>query len=77
MLESMGQQALLSILVNLLVLVIVWWSIQSFKFDLFMKQPDGVKAKAFMVLLTLSITHLVSSFLLNYLNWSIMLRHLF
>ncbi|UCZ53007.1 DUF1146 family protein [Bacillus shivajii] len=77
MLESMGQQALLSIIVNLLVLIVVWWSIQSFKFDLFLKNPEGVKAKAFIVLFTLSITHLVSSFLLNYLNWSMMLRHLF
>ncbi|MFA9560198.1 DUF1146 family protein [Evansella sp. AB-rgal1] len=77
MLESLGQQGLLNIIVNLMVLVIVWWSIQSFKLDLFVKNPDGVKAKALLILITLAVTQLVSSFLLNYLNWSMTLRHLF
>ncbi|WP_078593532.1 DUF1146 family protein [Evansella clarkii] len=76
MLESMGHQAVVSIIVNLMVLVVVWWAIQSFKFDLFFKNPEGPKTKAFMILITIALTHLVSSFLLNYLNWSMMLRHL-
>ncbi|MBU9710582.1 DUF1146 family protein [Evansella tamaricis] len=75
--ESLGQQALLYILVNLTVLVFVWWAIQSFKFELFVKDPDDIKAKVLVILVTLGLTHLVSGFLLNYLNWSMMLRHLF
>lgn len=76
MLESLGLDALISIIVNLMVLVIVWWAIQSFKFDLFLKDPEGPKAKAFLIILTISITHLVSSFLLNYFQWAKMLKHL-
>ncbi|MDG5787294.1 DUF1146 family protein [Evansella sp. AB-P1] len=77
MLESLGQQGLFNIIINLMVLTIVWWSVQSFKIDLFVKNPHGPKAKALLVLITIAITHLVTSFLLNYLNWSLMLRHLF
>ncbi|MDQ0257213.1 putative integral membrane protein (TIGR02327 family) [Evansella vedderi] len=77
MFQSLGQQALLSIFVNLMVLTIVWWSIQTFKMELFVKDPDDPKAKVLVIIIAVALTHLVSSFLLNYLNWSMMLRHLF
>jgi uncharacterized integral membrane protein (TIGR02327 family) len=77
MIDSLGQQSLFNILISLMVLTIVWWAVQSFKFDLFVKNPDGVKAKALVIIVTLALTHMVTSFLLNYLNWSTMLRHLF
>lgn len=76
MLESLGMDALINIIVNLMVLVIVWWAVQSFKLDLFLKDPNGPKAKTFLIILTISITHLVSSFLLNYFKWATMLKHL-
>ncbi|MCD8509305.1 MAG: DUF1146 family protein [Bacillus sp. (in: Bacteria)] len=77
MLQNLGQQALLSIFVYLMVLTIVWWSISSFKMDLFVKDPDDPKAKVLVILIVVALTHLVSSFLLDYLNWSLLLRHLF
>ncbi|PTL37308.1 DUF1146 family protein [Alkalicoccus saliphilus] len=77
MLDSIGQQSLFNIMISLMVLVVVWWCVQSFRFDLFVKDPDGMKAKALMVLTTVALTHLVTSFLLNYLNWSTSLRYLF
>ncbi|MCE7792490.1 DUF1146 family protein [Salipaludibacillus sp. CUR1] len=77
MIDSLGQQSLFNILISLMVLTVVWWAVQSFKFDLFVKNPDGAKAKALVIIVTLALTHMVTSFLLNYLNWSTMLRHLF
>lgn len=77
MFQSLGQQALLNLFVYLMVLTIVWWSMSSFKWDLFVKSPDDPKAKVLVILITVALTHLVSSFLLDYLNWSMMLRHLF
>lgn len=77
MLQSIGQDALLNIIVSLMVLVIVWWAVQAFKLDLFVKNPKGVQAKLLQVIITIAIAYMVSSFLLNYLNWSTMLKHLF
>ncbi|MGJ9384744.1 hypothetical protein CR203_05830 [Salipaludibacillus neizhouensis] len=77
MIDSLGQQSLFNILISLMVLTVVWWSVQSFKFELFLTNPNGAKAKALMVIITIALTHLVTSFLLSYLNWSTMLRHLF
>jgi len=77
MIESVAQQSLFNILISLMVLVVVWWSIQSIRLDLFVRDPDGVKAKALMILITLALSHMVTSFLLNYLNWSTSIRFLF
>ncbi|WP_240376148.1 DUF1146 family protein [Bacillus piscicola] len=72
-----GQEALLHILVNLFFLVIVWWSLQTFRFDVFVRNPSGSKAKLLMIFITVAISHLVSSFFLDYLDVSLMLRYLF
>lgn len=77
MIDQLGQQSLFNILISLMVLVLVWWSVQSIRMELFLKDPDGVRAKAFMVIITISLTYLITGFILNYLNWSQSLRFLF
>ncbi|WP_017726018.1 DUF1146 family protein [Halalkalibacterium ligniniphilum] len=76
MMEGFGQQALIHIFVNVVFLAITWWALQSFRFDLFVKNPKGPQAKLLMILLTIAIGHLVSSFFMDYFNSSMMLRHL-
>ncbi|WP_209123345.1 DUF1146 family protein [Alkalihalobacillus sp. BA299] len=75
--DGFGMQGLLHITVNLMFVVITWWALQTFKFDLFLKDPKGPKAKTLMILLTIAIAYLVSSFFLDYLNGSTMLKYLF
>ncbi|HHY20459.1 MAG TPA: DUF1146 domain-containing protein [Bacilli bacterium] len=75
--DGFGQQALLHIFVYICMLTLIWWALQAVKFDLFLKNPRGPRAITLMILLTIAIAHLVSSFLLDYLNWSTMLRYLF
>ncbi|QKS72746.1 DUF1146 domain-containing protein [Paenalkalicoccus suaedae] len=77
MIDSIGQQSLFNILISLMVVTVVWWCVQSFRFDLFVKDPDGIKAKGLMIIFTIALSHLVTSFLLNYLNWSTMISDLF
>lgn len=77
MMHPEGQEALIHIIVNLFFLVIVWWCLQAFRFDVFLREPDSPKAKLFTILVTIAIAHLVSSFFIDYLNVSLMLRYLF
>ncbi|MDA3129956.1 DUF1146 family protein [Aliibacillus thermotolerans] len=72
-----GQEAIIHIIVNLFFLVIVWWSLQSFRFDVFVRDPDSPRAKVLVILVTIALTYLVSSFFLDYLKGSLMLRYLF
>ena len=74
--EGMGQQALIHIIINIFFLALTWWALQSFRLEVFLKNPHGAKAKMFMILLTIAIAHLVSQFFLDYLNSSLMLQYL-
>ncbi|RKD76094.1 putative integral membrane protein (TIGR02327 family) [Sinobaca qinghaiensis] len=71
-----GQEAVLHILVNIFFLIVVWWSLQAFRFDVFLRNPEGLKAKLLYLFVTIAISYLVSSFFMEYLQGSFMLRNL-
>lgn len=77
MFEPFGQQALVYLLVNIMFLVIIWWGLQAFRFDVFIKDAKGPRGIVLKIVITIALTHLVSSFFLDYLNMSRMLRFLF
>lgn len=72
-----GVQALLYLIVNLFFVVVTWWALQSFRFDVFLKDPDSPRAKVLMLLVTIVIGSVVGSFFFNYLYQSLRLPYLF
>ncbi|GAK05698.1 hypothetical protein JCM19037_4224 [Geomicrobium sp. JCM 19037] len=75
--DQIGQHALLHITFNLFVLVIVWWSLQALKLDRIIQHPKSGRGMMLFILIAVAITHLVSTFFLEYLNQALMLRYLF
>lgn len=41
MTDGFGQDALIQIVVNLMFLGLSWWALQSFRFDLFVREPKA------------------------------------
>ncbi|MCK0470052.1 DUF1146 family protein [Halalkalibacter sp. APA_J-10(15)] len=76
MLEGFGQQAMLAIVINVFFIAVTWWALQSFRFDLFVKDPEGPRAKVLMIIVTIAIAQLVSQFFLDYMYSSQMLRYI-
>ncbi|BAB07470.1 BH3751 [Halalkalibacterium halodurans C-125] len=74
--QDFGQQALIHIVVHVMFLAAVWWALQSFKFDLFVKNPKSPQAMLLMIFVTIALAYLVSSFFLQYLESSLMLRYI-
>lgn len=72
-----GQQALLSLLVNLSCIVITWWALQAINLEKFIKKGKVIQAKVLLIVLTITIASIVSNFFLNYLLWSQQLPFLF
>lgn len=72
-----GMQALLSVIVHIIFLVVTWWALQSFRMDVFFKDPTDPRAKVLMILVTIAIGSIVGNFFMNYLNWSLQLKYLF
>ncbi|QOY37223.1 DUF1146 family protein [Anaerobacillus isosaccharinicus] len=77
MLEQFGHQALVHLIVSLMFLVIIWWALQAFRFEVLVKNPKSPQGIVLMIITTIALTQLVSTFFLDYLNYSKMLRFLF
>lgn len=75
--ESLGQQALVSMISHIIFIIITWRVLQGVNFDPLIKKGKVFEAKALMILLTITIGTAVSDFLLNYLQWAGQLVYLF
>ncbi|WP_229724936.1 DUF1146 family protein [Paenibacillus abyssi] len=65
---------LMSIVVTLLSITFAWYVIQEIKLDAFVKRPRSRQARMLQVLLAIVLGHGFASFILDYLQWSSMLR---
>ncbi|NMH70584.1 DUF1146 domain-containing protein [Bacillus sp. RO3] len=70
MIESFGQQALISMLVHLFVFGVTFWSLQSIQLDKLLKKNRVAQGRLLYILLTVAIGSSVSRFLLDYYLWS-------
>lgn len=77
MVTSFGVQALLYIVVHILFLVVTWWALQSFRIDVFFKDPEGVRAKVFLLFLAIAVSSAVGNFFLHYFYETLRLKYLF
>lgn len=74
---TLAVQGLLSILLSLVFITLSWFSLQSFKFDLFFNRPNGAQAKILLIFISIALGHAVASFFMDYLGWSLMLKTFF
>ncbi|WP_438348818.1 DUF1146 family protein [Paenibacillus sp. FA6] len=72
-----GVSGLVSIVVSLICIWISWWALQNLKLDLFIRNPQGTQGKLLQVLLAIVLGHFVAGFILDYLNWSQMIKYMF
>lgn len=69
-------QGIVNIIIMLVIIIVTWWALQTFRFDLFVKNPKSPQAKALFILLTLAISSLVGSFVIDYLEWASWIKYL-
>ena len=77
MVGTFGMSALLTILLSLVCIALSWWALQSFRFDLFVRNPDSAQSKLLQILLSVVLGHGVARFFMDYLGSSILLQELF
>lgn len=75
--NTIAIQGIVNIIIVLVMIVITWWALQSFKFHLFVNKPDGPQAKALLIILTIVIGSIVGNFFIQYLEWASWLKYLF
>lgn len=77
MFTSLGQQALLGMIVNLCFIVITWWALQALNFEKLLRTNKVIQARVLFILLTITIGSTVSRFFLDYLGFADRLSYLF
>ncbi|MBW7475031.1 DUF1146 family protein [Paenibacillus oenotherae] len=76
MAQTAGQQALLSIIVELFAIVAAWIVLQEVKLEPLLRRPRSVQARILQIMLAVVIGHLFAGFLIDYWKWSGLLRGL-
>ncbi|MFC5985524.1 DUF1146 family protein [Marinicrinis lubricantis] len=72
-----AQTGMIYITVNLISIALCWWCLQTFRFDLFVKQPKSGQAKMLQVILAVILGYQLAQFILSYAEWSSSLQFLF
>ncbi|MGF7049064.1 putative integral membrane protein (TIGR02327 family) [Paenibacillus sp. DS2015] len=72
-----GVSGLVSIVVSLLCIALAWWALQNLKLDLFIRHPKGAQGRLLQLFIAIVLGHFVSSFILEYMTWSQMIRYMF
>jgi uncharacterized integral membrane protein (TIGR02327 family) len=66
-----------NIIITVICIWIAWWALQGFRLDIFMRRPGGPQAKVLLIMISIIMGYLVSSFIIDYLQWSLLLKQLF
>jgi uncharacterized integral membrane protein (TIGR02327 family) len=73
--NTMGWTGLFNIFISLVSIALAWWALQVFRFDLFLADPRGARAKVLQMILSIVLGYQLSRFFVDYLNWSILLKY--
>lgn len=77
MMQTLAQEALISMLSHLIFIIITWRVIQSLNFDQLFRKLHTFEAKVLIIFVTIAIGTAVSRFFLDFLQWSRQLIFLF
>lgn len=77
MIQTLSQQALVSMVSHLIFIVITWKVLQGLNLDGIIKKGKVFEAQALLILLTITIGTSVSRFFLDFLQWSQYIGQLF
>ncbi|BCG61379.1 DUF1146 family protein [Paenibacillus sp. URB8-2] len=75
--SSIGISGLMSMIVSLLCVALSWWALQNLKLDLIIRYPKSPQGRLLQLLLAIVLGHFVAGFLLDYLGYSVQIRHMF
>lgn len=70
MIESFGQDALISMIMSLFFIGLSFWALQALRVDQLLRKNQVARARILYLLLAIAIGSAVSEFFLDYLLWS-------
>ncbi|WP_077623438.1 DUF1146 family protein [Sediminibacillus massiliensis] len=77
MMQSLGQEALVSMVSHLIFIIITWRVLQGLNLDPLIRKGRVFEANVLLIFLTITIGTSVSRFFLDFLKWSQQMTFLF
>ncbi|QTN00853.1 DUF1146 domain-containing protein [Sediminibacillus dalangtanensis] len=77
MMQSLGQEALISMISHLIFIIITWRVLQGINLEPLIKKGRVMEANILLMFITIAIGTTVSRFFLDFLQWSQQLIFLF
>jgi uncharacterized membrane protein YwzB len=75
--QSMALDSLMNICIVVICIGFAWWGLQQIRFDLFLKRPKSPPAIFLQILLSIALGSEVARFIIEYFNWSTLLKGMF
>jgi uncharacterized integral membrane protein (TIGR02327 family) len=75
--QSLALDSLMNICIVVISIGLSWWGLQSIRFDLFLKRPKSAPAIFLQILLSIALGSEVARFIIEYFNWSSLLKGMF
>lgn len=76
-LSATGINGLYSIIIVLVCIAASWWSLQSIRLDIFLKNPRSGQAKTLQIIISLVVGYELAKFVTDYFAWASMLKWMF
>ncbi|SDW42067.1 conserved hypothetical integral membrane protein [Marininema mesophilum] len=68
--------ALVNIVISLACIALCWWVLQNLRLDVFIRNSQGAKGKALLIILSIVLGHGLATFIIDYTSWSRILPQL-
>ncbi|MBO9604836.1 MAG: DUF1146 domain-containing protein [Paenibacillaceae bacterium] len=75
--SSLATSSLLYIVITIVCIGLAWWALQQLRLDLFLRQPKSGQSKMLQILLSVALGYEAARFLIDYFNWSALLKGMF
>jgi uncharacterized integral membrane protein (TIGR02327 family) len=73
MIETVSQ-AISYMIVLLMCILLTWWALQAFRFDIFLREPKSFKARMLQLIIAVVIGYNLARFLMDYAHFASLLK---
>lgn len=74
---SLGVSGVMYIVLTLICIAFAWKALQQVRWDVLLRLPDSAWSKMLVIMLSIVLGYGLSSFILSYWGWTVMMKSMF
>lgn len=69
-----GIQGIAYLIIILAAILLTWWAMQAFRFDIFLREPRSFRARMLQLIIAVVIGYNLAKFLMDYMHFASLMR---